>query len=226
VAFAPKAMAKKLARTKHSSTPAKQSIHFKCAVLPKSAERQHQLVAPKLRQREKSNNSEPLFMPDKNYRQSNHNRITHTLLNLTKSTWDYSLGKLFYTNLTSVCNDVHHHDQPDWKKTLPTRSDLISEGFGQPDLNHSFSQEACFETTVLHTLCSGFLNPTDTLAVMEAHPLIGHLASSKVAYTNYDFRWLRQYKIDWDTQNTIYEAHQAAMTACLIHFHLDTSLLL
>ncbi len=108
------------------------------------------------------------------------------------------LGELFYNNLTSVCNDVHHRDQPDWKKTLPTRLDLLSDGFGQPDLNHSFSQEACFETTVLHTLCSGFLDPTDTLAVLEAHPRFGHLASSKVTYTNYDFRWLRQYKIDWD----------------------------
>jgi hypothetical protein len=26
------------------------------------------------------------------------------------------LGKLFYTNLTSICNDVHHHDQPNWKR--------------------------------------------------------------------------------------------------------------
>jgi hypothetical protein len=62
--------------------------------------------------------------------------------------------------------------------------------------------------------------------VTETHPLIGHLASSKVAYTNYDFRWLRQYKVDWDKQKTIDEAHQAAMTACLIHFNLDTSLLM
>jgi hypothetical protein len=199
VAFAPKAMAKKLARAKHSSTPAKKSTHFKCAVLPKSAEK---------RQRGKSNNSEPFFIPDKKLPPVKSQQDHTHLIEFNKKHMgllDYDdakaqLGKLFYTNLTSVCNDVHHHDQPDWKKTLPTRSDLISEGFGQPDLNHSFSQEACFETTVLHTLCSSFLDPTDTLTVMETHPLIGHLASSKVAYTNYDFRWLRQYKIDWDKQ--------------------------
>jgi hypothetical protein len=189
-------MAKKLAHAKHSSTPAKKSTHFKCAVLPKSATMQNQLVASKLRQRVKSNNSEPFFMPDKNLPPVKSQQDHTHLIEFNKKHMgliDYDdakaqLGELFYTNLTSVCNDVHHRNQPAWKKALPTRLDLTSEGFGQPDLNHSFSQEACFETTVLHTLCSSFLAPTDTLAVMGAHPLIGHLASFKVACTNYDFR--------------------------------------
>jgi hypothetical protein len=62
--LAPKAIAKKLARAKHSSTPANtKSTHFKGAVLPKLSAKQNQLVAAKLRQRGESNNSEPLFMP-------------------------------------------------------------------------------------------------------------------------------------------------------------------
>jgi hypothetical protein len=63
--FAPKVMAKKLARAKHSSIPAKKSTHSKCAVIPKPAAKQNQLVASKLRQRREFNNSEPFFMPVK-----------------------------------------------------------------------------------------------------------------------------------------------------------------
>jgi len=98
--------------------------------------------------------------------------------------------------------------------------------FGKQDLNHSFAQEACFETTLLHILCSGYLAPQDTLAVCDAHPLIGHLAAAKIAYTHYDFRWLVEYNIDWDNQKVIDPARQEAMTACLLHYNLDTSMLM
>jgi len=103
---------------------------------------------------------------------------------------------------------------------------LLRTKFGKQDLNHSFAQEACFETTLLHTLCSGYLTPADTIAVCGAHPLIAHLGAAKVAYVNYDFRWLRQYDTDWDKQTVIDPAKQEAMTACLFYYNLDTSMLM
>ena len=96
-----------------------------------------------------------------------------------------AFGELFYSNLTS-CNDVLL-DTPLWKRELPTRLDLLRTKFGKQDLNHSFAQEACFETTLLHILCSGYLPPTDTIVVCGAHPLIAHLGAAKAAYANYDF---------------------------------------
>jgi hypothetical protein len=83
-------MAKKLARAKHPRTPAKTSTHFKCAVPPKSAAKQSQLLASNLRQSGESNNSEPFFMPDKKLPPVKSQQNTHTLWNLTKNTWDYS----------------------------------------------------------------------------------------------------------------------------------------
>jgi hypothetical protein len=188
-----------LARGKAAGAPGRRTAQVKCKVRPKPAALQHQLAAAKLKQEpQQPKEAEHFFLPNKKLLPVKSQQNHQHLLEFNKKYMgleDYDdtkaqLGELFYNNLTSVCNDVHHRDQPDWKKTLPACLDLLSDGFGQPDLNHSFSQEACFETTVLHTLCSGFLDPTDTLATTEAHPLIGHLASSKVAYTNYDFRWL------------------------------------
>lgn len=135
-----------------------------------------------------------------------------------------ALGEIFYSNLTT-CNDALL-DTPLWTRGLPTRLDLFRTKFGRQDLNHSFGQEACFETTLLHTLCSGYLAPPDTVAVCATHPLIGHLAATKVAYASYDFRWLREYNIDWDNQKVIDPAKQEAMTACLFHYNLDTSMLM
>ena len=97
-----------------------------------------------------------------------------------------ALGEIFYSNLTT-CNDALLNT-PRWRQKLPTRLNLFRTKFGQQDLNHSFGQEACFETTLLHTLCSGYLVLPNTVAVCGTHPLIGHLAATKVAYANHDFR--------------------------------------
>jgi hypothetical protein len=95
--------------------------------------------------------------------------------------------------------------------------------------SHSFAQETAFETTLLYTLCSGFLDPHDTATLFAAHPLVGHLASAKVAYTDYDFLWLTDYDQHWEAQAEIDQNKQDAMTAwtaCLLFYNLDTSLLM
>ena len=136
-----------------------------------------------------------------------------------------ALGEIFYSSLTT-CNDVLF-ERPAWHSTMPTRTQLFRRTtFGKPDLNHSFAQEACFETTLLHTLCSGFLTPADTVSLFTVHPLIGHLASAKVTYSSYDFRWINEYDQRWETQTEINLLRQDAMTACLLHYNLDTSLLM
>ena len=135
-----------------------------------------------------------------------------------------ALGELFLHHL-HTCNDVLR-EEPAWRRDLPSRSDLYKTTFGKQSIHHSFAQEASFETTLLHPLCSGFLTPTDTLNLFVAHPLIPHLATAKVAYHDYDFTWIRQYNTAWDDQQDIDPVRQRAMTACLLHYNLDTSLLM
>jgi hypothetical protein len=124
-----------------------------------------------------------------------------------------ALGELFYSSLTT-CNDVLR-ERPAWQHAIPPRARLFWHNqFGQPDLNHSFAQEDSFKTTLLHTLCSGFLDPADTESLLNTHPLVGHLASAKVAYSDYDFHWLTEYNPHWEAQLTIDRTRQDAMTAC------------
>lgn len=135
------------------------------------------------------------------------------------------LGESFYNSLV-VCNDVRLEDEH-WKHTVPTKNELLRrKAFGQQDIDHSFSQEAAFETTLLHVLTSGYLDPTDTIHVCETHPLVMHLATAKVTHSNYDFTWLREYNLTWEQQPHIDTDKMTAMTACLLHFNLDSSLLM
>ena len=114
----------------------------------------------------------------------------------------------------------------DWRRTIPTKLALLRTGFGQPSLAHSFHQEACFETVLLLILKSGHLNPCDTLNLLLVHPLHAHLASAVVHLSDYDFTWLRDYNLDWASQTMISRSKSYAFLACLLHFDLDTSLLM
>ena len=135
-----------------------------------------------------------------------------------------AFGESFYHALSSS------HDIPavetSWRSTIPTRLQLFRNRFGRPDLSHSFHQTPCLETCSIHVLRSGFLTPDSLLAWSEADPLILHLAASSVAFSVYDFRWVREYNPDWSKQMAIDPDRQIAYTAILLHYHLDVSLLM
>jgi hypothetical protein len=97
-----------------------------------------------------------------------------------------ALGELFYHRL-HTCKDVLHED-PAWRRGLPSPSDLYkTSNFGKQSIHHSFAQEARFDTTLMYTLCSGFLDPSGTSNLCKAHLLISPLAAAKVEYSNYGF---------------------------------------
>jgi hypothetical protein len=75
-------------------------------------------------------------------------------------------------------------------------------------------------------MCSGFLDPIDTLAVCELHPLILHLATDKVTYRDYDFHWICEYNPQWSAQTTINSLRQRAMMVWLLHYNLGMSLMM
>jgi len=113
-----------------------------------------------------------------------------------------------------------------WCHSLPSPSVLRTSGFGKPDSDHSFLVEPGLEKCLYHVLRSGYIDITSLISLCYTHPLFPHLASAIVNTRFYDFRWLRTYNCEWQSQTTISPTKQATMMACLLHYHLDTSLLM
>ncbi len=135
-----------------------------------------------------------------------------------------ALGESFYSRLTATRDDILL--LVPWTASLPSKSALRLTAFGRSDPDHSFTQEASFETCLLPLLKSGYLSAPDTYSLLDTHPLVSHLATSYVSLRSLDFRGLRDYNPDWATQTHIPPLKQYAMLACLFHYDLDTSLLM
>ena len=94
------------------------------------------------------------------------------------------------SHYTSIYNVAH--DDPDWKKTIPTPSALLSRGFGRPDKAHSCTQVASFETTLIIFLKygDGYLPRRDLENLLNQHTLIRHMYRMIPVMANYDFTWI------------------------------------
>ena len=112
-----------------------------------------------------------------------------------------SLGEQFYSRLTASRDDILRESP--WTSSLPSRTTLLRTAFGRPDSNHSFTQEASFETCLLPLLQSGFVDVTTTIALLATHPLVLHLAISYISLRQYNFRWIRSPDPTWATQTCI-----------------------
>lgn len=137
---------------------------------------------------------------------------------------------MLVSNDAVVCMSVIHQVPATtiaWRSQLPSRVSLRRQGFGRPDLNHSFHVKPGLETCIFHVLRLAYLNVTEIIpALSYAHTLFLHLASAMVHCCFYDFRWLRDYDTFWASQQSIPPVKQAAMMACLLYYDLDTSLLM
>jgi hypothetical protein len=134
-----------------------------------------------------------------------------------------SLGKSFYNEyllLSAVGNDIRFTtvlSQP------PSPCDLLRSSFGKPSASHSFVQDACFETSYMLILKSGFFKPTDILALHRCHPFLSHLLCACVHLRHYDFLWLALYNLDWDKQQSLDCDKAYAFLACLLHYNLSVA---
>jgi hypothetical protein len=135
------------------------------------------------------------------------------------------LGESLYTNLSTSHTSVHH-GKPDWMNVIPPRWALLQLPFGRPDKNHLFTQEGCFETTLVPLLLSRFLDPSGLIAICTAHPLICHLTTAMATLSIYNFTWIREYNKNWQEQTCIDPNRQFALTAALLYFNLDVSLMM
>jgi hypothetical protein len=147
------------------------------------------------------------------------------------------LGESFYDSLSSplasndavVATSIIHNILPGqvtWRTTLPSKHALRRSCFGKPDLLHSFYVKPGLECTVYHVLCSGYTDLTSLIQLLDTHSLFAHLASAIVHCRFYDFRLIRTCDTNWGSQTAISPIKMSAMMACLIHYNLDTSLLM
>ena len=94
-----------------------------------------------------------------------------------------------YFVLSSVGNDIRTNDTSSpWPPSMRT---LLSSSFGRPSPNHSFLQEACFETLYVLVLKAGFFELSDILGLHMCHPLFSHLLCTCIHLHDYDFLWHR-----------------------------------
>ena len=88
-------------------------------------------------------------------------------------------------------------------------------------MNHAFHQQACFETTYVLIIKSGFFEPSDILALHNCHSLLLHLLRVCVHLQNYDFLWLAQYNTTWGSREHLSANKAYAFLACLLHYNLS-----
>jgi hypothetical protein len=67
---------------------------------------------------------------------------------------------------------------------------------------------------------------TSLISLCNMHPLFLHLALAIVHTRFNDFYWLCNYDIELQKQQQISPAKKAVMMACVLHFQLDTLLLM
>lgn len=110
-----------------------------------------------------------------------------------------------------------------WKLGLPPVTELLNGNFGRPSRDHSFTQEASFETTVFQVLKSGYLENKDSSCLGETHPLLQHLWKMMKVYNTIDFTRLREYNWDYAEQSEIPKDRVLMFMACLFHYDLSVA---
>lgn len=148
-----------------------------------------------------------------------------------------ALGEFFFillsnplvSNHATICQGNIYDLQPSnitWHCSPLSLFTLHTTSFGKLDSQHSFLVEPGLDTCLYQVLCSGFLDRTTLISPCTTHPLILYLASAIVHTRFYDFHWSCTYDQDWQHQTHILPIKQVTLMACLLHYNLDTSLLM
>ena len=103
---------------------------------------------------------------------------------------------------------------------------LLKAGFGKPDQNHSFTQEAAFETAIVFILKNKYLKGNDLNHLLKTHPLIDHMNAMITKCASNDFSWLHTPDPAWAEQKTIPPEKALACLACLFHYNLNASMVM
>jgi hypothetical protein len=109
-------------------------------------------------------------------------------------------------------------------QTVPRRVQLcIDTPFGKDNNDQSFTSDVRFRHSHIFLLESGFLAPEDETSLFAADPLAKQLDQLVRDHGDVDFRELRTYNEDWESETTIPEKAISQVTACMIHFKFDVA---
>ena len=115
------------------------------------------------------------------------------------------------------------------KLGIPSVHELLRTGFGKPSKNHSFTQEASFETTLFQVIKVGrhYMTEKDFSNLRATHPLVDHLAKMTIWLSDpakrIDFSKLREYDLAYASQTEIPPERVKMFMACLFHYNLSVA---
>ena len=115
------------------------------------------------------------------------------------------------------------HRPPPWHADLPTHSELLRTPFGKSSTSYSFTQEACFETSLFTIFKSGYLDIVSFHNVCQTHPLVQHLASMIAPLSKIDFRSIREHDKDWASIQSFPKHANLLFLAVLFHYDCHLS---
>ena len=110
------------------------------------------------------------------------------------------------------------------KPSYPSAAQLLRTPFGKPSKDHSFTQEACFETILFHILSSEFLDRKSRTVLLLADETFETLDSAITEHKNIDFSPLAEYDPNWESQASIPQDRVTHFTACLFHYGMQINL--
>jgi hypothetical protein len=102
----------------------------------------------------------------------------------------------------------------------PTPVKLRTTGFGSISQHHSFTQEACFETTLLLIYKSETLANADLSSLRVAHPLYDHLYVMYRRLSTHNFSSLHTPNTNWMEQTHIPLTKKMHFLSCLLHYDM------
>ena len=89
------------------------------------------------------------------------------------------------------------------KKYIPLKNEVIKNSkFGKLSNNHSFTVEACFEHTLIHSIKSEYLEKRDIKTILECHPRFKKIFNMLNWAKNIEFSEVRNTILDYSNQNT------------------------
>ena len=111
-------------------------------------------------------------------------------------------------------------------REYPLPHELNRSGFGQPSLNHWFSQQGCFDHAMFFLIKNDWRDKEMYEKIFEYDAAYAKLRDLIATHRNVDFWALRDARLGYAEQTEIPEERTKMFTAALIHYDLDPALVI
>jgi hypothetical protein len=98
----------------------------------------------------------------------------------------------------------------------------LDQPFGEDNKNQSFMGAVLFRHVFVHLFASNFLAAKDIRLLCSTCSQANQFHNLIKRHENVDFRPLRGFNPNWETDNSLSKERRTMMTACFLHFKLET----